>query len=479
MAFAFPGTLHLLEQKQTNGKALNKMSSVLTRLLKHWRRVAGWCDIRVSTKVHTCARIGAGNLCAGRGCDDESCGGVWRERFMKIVRACVFLLALCPAWCFALDSGVAEDPFVEGVQCNGNVATSCEDIRTQAGITVGKPLDETEVENARLRLQSLPVFRTVQIHLIKGSHKHWVIVVIDVAEADPVTTAFALGTLAQILGESGVLETLAARVTDHDLFGSGRALDFAFVTARPISGGGGAEYAARLQYTDPRLFDSRRFFFTAGAFYTQAAFEFSSPIFQPAASGGFHSSGAGGDFSVGMHLDTYSYLTMGYRYLQNAARNDPYLVSDGVIQTFNLSPGNLLLFTVGRNTEDDPSFPTQGWLLHAYDALGARFYNVAGIVVRGTWRTGDDSYWTFQARPFDNFRSLLDDDLGISLVYSHNLFASSQAGAIRRARWYVGPGVTNLGSTWSFRDYETGVKAGIRLETKHLGTVNLYLIATH
>jgi hypothetical protein len=118
-----------------------------------------------------------------------------------------------------------------------------------------------------------------------------------------------------------------------------------------------------------------------------------------------------------------------------------------VIQTFNSSPGNVLLFTVGRNSEDDPSFPTHGWLLHPYDGWGPSLSDFAGVVIRGTWRACEDAYWTFQARPFDDFRSLFDDDLGISIVYSH--------------------------------DYEVGLKAGVRLETKYLGTVNLYLIATH
>jgi outer membrane protein assembly factor BamA len=397
---------------------------------------------------------------------------------MKSVRACLLLLlALCPAWSLADDPGQKVDnPYVEGIQCNGNVATSCEFIRTHTDIAVGQPLDEVEVDKARLRLETLPNFRTVQIRLIKGSHKHWVIVVIDVTEANPITSAFAVGTLTQLPGQA--VGTLAAEVTDHDLFGSGKTLDLSVVLARPFVGGGGQESAARLQYSDPTLFDSRQYFFTAGAFYTQASLEFTGPSGLLAGSGNFHNSGAGVDFSVGMHLDTYSYVTVGYRYLQNTARNDQYLVSDGIIQTFNSSPGNVLLFTVGRNSEDDPSFPTRGWLLHAYDGWGPSVANFAGVVVRGTWRAGDDAYWTFQARPFDNFRSLFDDDLGISIVYSRNLFASSQPGSIRRARWYVGPGVTNLGSTFGFGDYEVGVKAGIRLETKYLGTVNFYLIAT-
>jgi hypothetical protein len=139
----------------------------------------------VSTKVDTCARSYPGQIWR-----NNRNGGNPREPLMKIVRVCLVLLALWPAGAFAVDSD-PPDPYVEGIQCNGNVSSSCELIRAHAGITVGKPLDEIQVDNARLRLETLPNFRTVEIHLVKGSHKHWVIVVIDVTEPNPITSAFA------------------------------------------------------------------------------------------------------------------------------------------------------------------------------------------------------------------------------------------------------------------------------------------------
>lgn len=385
---------------------------------------------------------------------------------MKLLRVCLLLWALGPLVSRAADAGQDSNPFVEDVQCNGNVTTSCALIRSQAGIDIGKELDEAQVDAARLRLVGLTKFRSVGIHLVKGSQKHRVVVVIDVVESSPFTTAFAAGTLWQFpLRSSGdVTGVVAGRVTNYDLFGSGKSLDFAIVAARPFNGSGSDEYAARLEYREPRLFDSHTFFFTAGAFYSQASFS----------SGPFSSQG-GVDFSVGMHLDTYSYVTAGFRYIPNLGSGDNFLVSDGIFTTLNNTGGNVALFAIGRNTEDDPSFPTHGWLLHAYDGWnptsGGDF---AGVLVRGTWRAGEAGYLTFQTRPFDNFRSLFDDDLGASLVYSHDFRANAAASA-RRARWYVGPGLTNLEHGY----FDVGVKAGVRLETKYFGTVNLYLIATY
>jgi len=443
------------------------MSCILTRgVPKH---------ARVSTKGDTCARRRHG----------DSGARIFHEHWTKMIRALLVLLAVCPVLSHAVDSAEQVTPMVEGVQCNGNLATSCELIRRQSGIVVGKELDDIQVENARLRLEGLTRFHSVRIHLVKGSRKHWVIVVIDVVEASPLATAYAIGALLQFPNNSGRTGVLAARLTDYDVLGSGKSLDLALVAAKPVSGGGNDEYAVRAEYRDPRLFGSHTFFFTVGAFYSRssfslAGFDFPATFNRESPDGG---TGSGIDFSVGMHLGTYSYVTAGYRYLMSSSgTGEDFLLSDGTfttLTTLNATPGNVMLFTVGRNTEDDPSFPTHGWLLHGYDIFNPTSRSdTAGVLIRGTWRAGDDAWWTFQTRPFDNYRSMFDDDLGVSIVYSRSFFSNAEAGA-RRARWYVGPGLTNDSHIFGVHYFDVGAKAGVRLETKSFGTVNFYLIATY
>jgi outer membrane protein assembly factor BamA len=400
------------------------------------------------------------------------------------LRALLLWLALCPVLCRAVEPHTQVTPIVEGVQCSGNLATSCELIRRQSGITVGKELDDIEVENARLRLEGLTKFRAVRIHLIKGSHKHWVIVVVDVVEASPLATAFAAGALLQWPHAAAQTAVLAGRITDYDLFGTGKSLDFAMVAARTIPDRGDDEYAARLEYRDPNLFGSNSFFFTAGLFYSQSSFNPANYVNPASGAAGESGSGSGSglDFSVGMHLGTYSYVTVGYRYLvqmNHSGEGDDFLISDGIFTTLNSAPGDAVLITAGRNTEDDPSFPTRGWLLHAYNIFNLTSgEDKAGVLVRGTWRAGENAWWTFQARPFDSYRSLFDDDLGVSASYSHRLFADDGERS-RRARWYVGPGFTSIGDHLSDGDFEVGAKGGVRFETRDFGTVNLYLIVTY
>lgn len=415
-----------------------------------------------------------------------------RRLYRRAPRATVLLLALSSTLALAAGESASIDaaPLVEGVDCVGNAALSCSAMRERAGIAVGQVMDESEIENARLRLQALPSVKTASIHLVKGSRRGQVLVILAVTEADPVTTAFSAGTLAEIAGQGRRFETLAARITDHDLFGSGKTIDLTLVGALPVLGSGsGNEYAARLQYFDPRLFGSDRLFLVAGAFYSRSSLDLAYVSYSAFSYGTSSESGGGVDLSLGLHLDSHSYLTLGYRYLDATAASDgvQWLTSDGLMTTVSPVPHGALLFTVGRNTEDDPSFPTRGWLIHAYEQWassvfggpGPTSHNYTGVLARATWRAGADSFWTLQARPVDNFQTVFDDDLGYSIVYSHTLF--QDAGG-RRSRWYVGPGFSTRQRPADFaagHDFEAGIKAGLRFETKHLGTVNFYVIAAH
>ena len=79
-----------------------------------------------------------------------------------------------------------------------------------------------------------------------------------------------------------------------------------------------------------------------------------------------------------------------------------------------------------------------------------------------------------QTRPFNDFNAPFDDDVGTSLTYARSIEASDRFGGIRRGRWYIGPGVTVVNHS----TLELGMKAGVRLDTRYLGIVNLYVIGS-
>src|SRR4029077_20489296 len=108
-------------------------------------------------------------------------------------------LALLVALTWASFPGLAADRgnhsplIVEDIQCRGNATTSCRFIRGYLYLHAGQALDETEIRDATLRLAWLQNFRSVDIHLEKGSEKGRVIVVIEVVEASSITEALSIG----------------------------------------------------------------------------------------------------------------------------------------------------------------------------------------------------------------------------------------------------------------------------------------------
>jgi outer membrane protein assembly factor BamA len=394
-------------------------------------------------------------------------------RFLvKTVFACLMVMAFGPACRLARGSEQDTKLIVQDIQCRGNVSTSCKFIRGHLYLQVGRLLDEDEVKDAKLRLSALPNFRSVDIHLEKGSEKGRVVVVIDVAEADSFTMALVLGTSFR---RNTDIQTVAARFSDHNLFGAGKILDLLVVGDAGISRSGGREYATRLGYFDPQLFGSNRYFLATGLFYSKTSYGFPG-------SGVLDNGGAGVDASLGRRFGSFSYATVGYRfifngyhYFFNSSLKTQYLAFDGNLTTLTDSSQRALLLTYGRNSEDDAAFPTRGWMFHLYDNFDpSQHDHFAGAEARVTWRGGSNSFWTVQTRPFNDFRAPFDDDLGTSLTYAHSLEASDYLGGIRRGRWYIGPGVTVV----NHATLELGMKAGIRLDTRYCGIVNLYVIGS-
>jgi outer membrane protein assembly factor BamA len=393
----------------------------------------------------------------------------------------------CTVWAFVLalitvsGSGYARAGennttlVVQDVQCRGNVATACSFIRGHLYLAPGAQLDEREVEDAKLRLSALSNFKSVDIHLERGSEKGRVILVIEVAEADPLTLAVVLGTS---LRQGPDRQTVAARVGDNNLWGAGKTLDLLVVGDLELHHPAEKEYATRLEYFDPQLFGSRRYFLATGVFYSGATT--SSPLLA-----GVEDSGNGGvDLSFGRRFGSFSYATAGYRYLFKSDANARYVDSshrnhflafDGNLTTLTDSFPRVVLLTLGRNSEDDAAFPTHGWMFHFYDNWApAENQHFSGAEARITFPWGNGAYVTLQTRPFNDFNAPFDDDLGTSITYARTISPSGFFEGIQRARWYVGPGVTVIN-----RDQlEFGVKAGIRSETRHFGLVNLYVIGS-
>ena len=389
--------------------------------------------------------------------------------FHRLIRPTSILwlaMTLAPVLCHA------EPPertalIVEDIRCKGNASTKCWFIRGFLHLSAGDLLNEDEVKNAELRLSSLPNFLSVQIYLDKGSAKGRAIVVIEVVEADRVENEISAGTSSRL---SSLYQTIEARVAERSAFGSEDTVNLDVEGIAPIDGPTHHGSYSRLQFVDPTLLDSNKYFLISGISYQNTVIRYPYDAFDKTDQLGI-------DLSVGRRLFDYSYVTVGY--LER-------LISRSISQTrgtsevfsTNTNPNNNRGWAIGYgwNSEDDPYFPTRGSRLSS--SFGESW---ASVRFRKTWSINPESTWSVQlgGTPGSQYRVSLDESQDFSVGYQHMMAAGDRLGGINRGRWYVEPGFSYYGDIANGKPLgELGLKAGVRLDTKVLGLVDLYLIVS-
>jgi hypothetical protein len=379
---------------------------------------------------------------------------------------------------------------IEQLECRGNATTSCAYILSYLYLSPGSEVDEDEIRNARFRLSALPNFTSVRIFLEKGSARGKAKLIVEVTEASPLFTEVLAGAANQRAS------MLALRIGHQNLFGAGERLELTATAAIPVDGPLEHESEQlRLQYVDPTLFGSERYFFSAGIghFRNRFATRFGDVL-------DTHETGV--DFLVGRRLWDFSYLAVGYRYLTTGSFDSRVVRLDGFTEVTLNEYSNAYLLDYGWNSEDDPYFPTRGGRLRVSVVLpytDSRFSNnepddIPGPPIRGPnellgrFALGYRHTWTFAARnyvhlkygaaPGTESRSVLDDDNGFTLGYERALPANGLFAGIERGRWYIHARQTSFGVNDGHTVEELGLKVGVRLDTRQFGIVELYLLAT-
>jgi outer membrane protein assembly factor BamA len=366
---------------------------------------------------------------------------------------------------------VDEPLIVQEIACAGNTSFSCDFIRDHLYQQTGQPLDEEEIRNAELRLSSLRNFESVRIRLEKGAQRGAVIIVIEVAEASPVTTESLLGLSFRSESQRVVL---AGRVAHQNLFGQGKIAEFSAIGLVPFAGDTVNEaYDVSLRYADPQLFGSSRYFAVANAMWRKRRY---SDVY-----GNFGYLDAGQlEFSVGRRIADFSYFT--YTLILRPDNN--WLAgrwkSDGsfVVTTPESYSKHASKLTYGWSTEDDLHFPTQGTTLQL---IAGGDYEPSSPVGRShfqfrkTWPVSN-AYWTVKigGDPSPEYRRSFGESQLLALSYARPVNPGDE---IQRGRWYVEPGLALKGYTSTGAlFYEYGVKAGFRADTRTFGLVDLYVV---
>lgn len=388
---------------------------------------------------------------------------------MRILVTCV-LLALAPWSCFAQAAARDDALVIEDMQCRGNTLTSCDFILGHIYLSPGDAVDETEIQNAQLRLATLRTFESVGIRLERGSERGKAIVVVEVSEANPITSEWLLGASHRL---DAFRIPFVGRLTHQNLFGTGKIADFTVTAVTPISGPTEEAYAAELRYADPHFLGSKRYFAIASASYANASIEGAYGEFQDADVLRF-------GVSVGRRIWDFSYLIVGYGFRPRLHVRSGHWTDDGVFELDEETSRHVMDFIYGWNSEDDLYFPTRGSTFHiggGFDFGGDDDYDILLLQFRKTWQT-EHGYWTLKlgGDPSPEYRQSFSESQFLSVSYARALAPSDH---LKRGRWYVEPGFNGAGNDPNGDSrYELGLKVGVRLETEMFGLIDLYVMGS-
>lgn len=384
---------------------------------------------------------------------------------VSVVAALLFLVSA------ASSAQPAEAPplLVQNVECRGNRSMSCDFIRSHLNLVAGRPVDETEIRNAQLRLASLRNFETVAVRLERGAQRNTVVVVIEVTEASPIATESLVGVSSRLDVTRSVV---AGRLAHQNLFGAGKAIDLSVVAITPLAGDAVDEdYEFHLRYADPNLFGSDRYFGVARASWVNAR---RRDIY-----GNFSDfEGAEFDLRIGRRFGDFSYFTAGITYRPDDWVFGEWDSSAGDFDITVKDEDHGLNLVYGWNSEDDLYFPTQGSTFHigaGWDYGSGSPANRSHLQFRKTWQL-HDGFVSVQlgGSPSPEYRVTFDESQLLSVSYGRALQPSDN---LKRGRWYIEPGAGVAGYTPAGeRIYEVGLKAGLRLDTTAFGIVELYLL---
>ncbi|MBT4763295.1 MAG: BamA/TamA family outer membrane protein [Bdellovibrionaceae bacterium] len=365
------------------------------------------------------------------------------------------------------------DLIIESIRCEGNTETQCEFIKQKIFINAGDILSEEEVSNSKIRLATLPNFKSTDIFLKKGSQRGKVILVVKVAEENPYLSELTVGTN---FNGGTVSETLGGRVSHQNLFGKGKILDLEIRALVPVSNENvdSHHFDGQITYTDPHLFNTKKYFYKTGLSYHKVSSKFND-------GDSYESKKLLLEFSLGRRIYDFSYISFGLGKYLNSKIEGRYVYNDGTTENYTFYPSDSFGFEYGWDTEDDSYFPTKGsrfaTSLFYSNSKGQEGLNLqVGLGGRRTWSTTGGTIWTLKigGNPQTALRNYYEDGMGYSLSYARPINASKFE-SINKGRWYIEPGFNGVGySSSQGTIYQAGAKAGVRLDTKALGIVDLY-----
>ncbi len=284
--------------------------------------------------------------------------------------------------------------YVERINIIGNTRTLDYVVRREIRIVEGDAYNKLLVDQARIRLQNLAYFKSVEVTQERGSAQDRVILTFNVVEQATGELGLAGGysSLEGIIGEISY--------TERNLLGRGQFL-------RLKLSGSFERGQIDLSFTEPRFLDRR---LSAGFDLFHKELDYSNRA-------GYRKRETGGSIRLGFALAENLYLTNRYTYSHDEVYDLDNNVSPAVAELEGITDTSSVGYSLVYDTRNHRMAPTRGWyvsLIQDFAGVGGDVNYLRSIVeVRGYYPIVDGV--TFVARAIGgNIEALDGSDVRIS-----------------------------------------------------------------
>jgi len=346
-----------------------------------------------------------------------------------------------------------ENLIIDSIECSGNENTDCEIIKKEIYLNPGDNINEDEIQNAKIRLQLLGLFKSVDLSLSKGSERGHVILKTEVKEASP------------YFSETTINRTVTFKGGHRNLFGLGKVLQLSFEPAQGVFDNYGSS-AGSIEYIDPHLFGQKKYFFNSRLNYFKN--ENSDNYF-----GVINETTL--DAHIGWRFFDFSYLTAGvYKSIYNVKSYDD---STGLIEKKREERSGYK-FNYGWDSEDDSYFPTDG------SRFDLTYFKWNDRDDKGQLKTNFKKNWAWDAKNI--FAVNLGYLLGLNQYYYHDqkigmewnyqIRRGETSRSITDLRFNLNAYITrSISDSMFFSSFKT-IETGLLFDTKDFGIIRLSLV---
>ncbi len=390
-----------------------------------------------------------------------------------LIKKCIYLplvFFVITIWVVAIaqESPSPNELIIEGIKCEGNQSTDCKIITNELYLKDGDKIDEEELNNAKIRIALLGLFKNVEVKLEKGSKKGNAIVVFLVEEDSPIVKEFGTGTA---IDNNWVHQYADVKYGTRNFLGKNKILSLSASGNYAIANADNKAFKLNLNYADPKFLGSQKYYLTSGAAYSNSYSHYYEKIYSKSNYASVFS-------EVGRRFADFSYISLGYvhrfifeSYFSYDSRMfDSFLNRDGIFTQY------------GWNSENDAYFPTSGsqfGFLLGYGRNKRSMSFEGNMAFRKTWTLNDKNSLMFNFGSIDSLRENKKynnrrDDIIIALQYNYDWKKNVWNDEVKTGRFFVAAGTDYLGlGSYSPLIAAPGLKVGTRLSTKTYGIVNL------